>query len=162
LAYIIKKQDLMFGELKKILGIENVKIDLILSTPAVVDNHVHGIIKLSSLSAATVQSVTLKLIEKYYRGRSDSKRIDEYTIGFTELSNTIDVGKNDVIEIPFTLPYKRYQSEMDTMEQKNFLLGGLVKLAKKAKGVKSEYRIEAEAFVKGVKLNPIVKKAVEL
>ena len=40
-------------------------------------------------------------------------------------------------------------------KKKNFLFGGLVKAAKKLRGVRSEYRVEVEADVVGTALNPI-------
>jgi hypothetical protein len=151
----------MFGGLKKMLGIEGVKIDIILEEPLKISNGViRGKIQLTTLMDSIVHGVTLKLVEKYSRGRKDSKLIDEYTIGFTELNQHIELDKNDIIELPFALPFSVKESEMDKLQKSNFLLGGIVKLAKFGKGVKSDYRIEAEALVKGTKFNPLSRKEV--
>ena len=50
---------------------------------------------------------------------------------------------------------------MDQIEDSNFLVKPFIKLAKKLKKVKSEYRAEASAKIKGTKLDPIdIKKVV--
>ena len=51
-------------------------------------------------------------------------------------------------------------SEMDEVQDRNILLGPLVKAAKWVRGVKSEYRVVAEAKVKGVALDPFDKKII--
>jgi hypothetical protein len=153
----------MFGEIKKILGIEGVKIDVEIREPAKKSEaKINGVVKLTTLNTNKVTGIAIKLVEKYTRGRKDSKLIDEYTIGFVDLDEVFEVQKNDNVEIPFELPFKLYQSEMDKMQGSNFFAAGLVLLAKKAKGVKSEYRLEAEAYVTGTKLNPLCKKEIEL
>ncbi len=153
----------MFGGLKKILGIEGVKIDVITIEPSRLDDQiVKGKVVLTTLMDSKINSISMKLIEKYSRGRKDSKLIDEYTIGYVELNTPMELLKNEIIEIPFELPFKLRQSEMDKLQKSNFLLGGIVKLAKLGKGVKSEFRIEAEAFVTGTKLNPLCKKNIQL
>jgi hypothetical protein len=151
----------MFGGLKKMLGIEGVKIDVILNEPIKIEEKkITGTLLLSTMMDSTVNSISLKLIEKYSRGRKDSKLIDEYVIGYTDLNQIIELDKNDVVELPFELPFALKESEMDKFQKSNFLLGGLVKLAKLGKGVKSEFRIEAEALVKGTKFNPLFRKEV--
>jgi hypothetical protein len=151
----------MFGGLKKILGIEGVKIDIVAQEPVnISDRVVKGKIVLSTLMDSKVSSISMKLIEKYTRGRKDSKLIDEYTVGYVELSDSFLITKNEVIEIPFELPFVLKDSEMDKMQKSNFILGGIIKLAKLGKGVKSEFRIEAEALIPGTKLNPLCKKTI--
>ncbi len=153
----------MFGGIKKILGIEGVKIDVELSNPInKKDQLIKGKVKLTTLRESTIIGIAIKLVEKYHRGRKDSKLIDEYTIGFVELDETLHLTKDEIIEIPFELPFKIYQSQMDKMQESNIFTAGLVYLAKSVKGVKSEYRIEAEAIVTGTKLNPLCKKEVTL
>ncbi|MFM2392821.1 MAG: hypothetical protein RLZZ546_803 [Bacteroidota bacterium] len=150
----------MFGQIKKILGIEGVKLDLEIKNPVnKASGIVSGKIKLTTLRDSEVDSIILKMVEKYYRGRGESKLIDEYTIGFLELDEKIFLKKDEIIEVDFEVPFKLSKSEMDKLED-NILAFGLVKLAKTIKGVKSEYRIEAEAIVPGTKLNPSAKKQV--
>jgi hypothetical protein len=153
----------MFGEIKKMLGIEDVKIDIDVPEKAKIkDGIIEGKVKLTTLTDSFVESINIKLIEKYQRGRNESKLIDEYTIGEITLESKIKVAKQDVIEIPFTLPFKVFQSEMDKFEKDNFILGGLASIAKKVKGVSSTYKIVAEGIVKGTKLQPLKIKDIKL
>jgi hypothetical protein len=46
--------------------------------------------------------------------------------------------------------------------ERTFLLGGIAKAAKLLNAVKSEFRIEAEAKVRGTALNPFDKKLVSV
>lgn len=152
----------MFGQIKKILGIEGVKIDVEINNPVLKSaGKINGKIKLTTLRDSEVDSIILKLIEKYHRGRGNTKLIDEYTIGFLEMEEKIYLKKEDIVELEFEIPFKLSKSEMDKLEE-NILAFGLVKLAKTIKGVKSEYRIVAEAIVPGTKLNPVVQKEVSM
>jgi hypothetical protein len=151
----------MFGGIKKMLGIEGVKIDVEVFYPInKKEQLVKGKVKLTTLRESTIIGVAIKLIEKYHRGRKGSKLIDEYVIGFVELDQTMILAKDDIVEIPFELPFKIYESQMDKMQNSNIFAAGLVFLAKTVKGVKSEFRIEAEAIVTGTKLNPLSKKDI--
>jgi hypothetical protein len=152
----------MFGTVKKILGIEGVKLELVI--PSEVSKNqktIEGIIKLTSLSDKNVvDSIHLNFIEKYSRGRGESKLINEYNLGDLVLTQAITISKNDIIEIPFTLRFITGKSEMDKMADNNFLVRGLVSLAKKASAVSSVYTLMAEASVKGTTLSPFDKKVV--
>jgi len=145
----------MFGEIKKMLGIEDARISI--KVPEKIrkkDGSVKGTIVLTSMTNSEVTEINIKLIEKYFRGRGESKLIDEYTIGEINLDRVIEIKKNDIVEIPFDLPYRLFESEIDKLENKNFIFSGIAGLAKSVKGVKSEFRVEAMAYVKGTKLNP--------
>ncbi|MBC7884878.1 MAG: hypothetical protein H7X99_05350 [Saprospiraceae bacterium] len=154
----------MFGKVKKILGIEGVKLELIV--PDKVDKEagiVSGIVKLTSLSDNNlIESIHLKMIEKYSRGRGSSKLINEYPMGDLLKIENITISKNDIIEIPFELEFIYVQSEMDKLEDSNIFAKGLVKLAKKARGVHSEYSLRAEANIKGTALHPFDNKPLNL
>ena len=153
----------MFGEIKKMLGIEDVKIDLnIPEKVKLSEGIIKGTIKVTSLRDSNLDSIEVKLIEKYARGRKDSKLVDEYLCGLIVLEGKLDVKKQDIFEIPFELPFKVYQSEMDKVEANNFLLGGFIKVAKIIKGVKSSFRVEASAHVHGTTLAPFVKKELSI
>ena len=153
----------MFGEIKKLLGIEDIKIDLeIPEKVAKSSGLVQGKVILTTFRDSKVEQIDLKLIEKYHRGRKDSKLVDEYTLGEMTLDTSIEIKKQDIIEIPFELPFTIFRSEMDKIGDGNLVMGGVIKLAKKLKGVKSEYRIEATAHVKGTKLAPLSKKSINL
>ena len=96
------------------------------------------------------------------RAKKENQLIDEYLLGDIHLEQKIKVPANETIEIDFSLPFQLMQSEMDEYEDSNIVFGGLVKAAKWFSSVKSTYRIEATAKVKGVALDPFNKKMVEL
>lgn len=151
----------MIGKVKKWLGIEGVKMELIL--PELVHKEsrkIQGKIKFSSLHAQTISSFKLALIEKYARGRKEEKLIDEYELGLIEIQKSIDVPENGEVEIQFELPFEMTTSEMDDVAAKNIFAGAAVKALKYFEGVKSEFRIEAEATIKGVALSPFDKKEI--
>jgi len=150
----------MLKRFKKVLGIEGVKIELLLEEKYAKSGKLKGRAKLTSLSDQKVISVDLKLVEKYKRGRKKSQLIDEYSIGALKLDGPIQIAKDEEKIIEFELDYKLGESPMDFLEKKNFFYKGVVKAAKLLKGVKSTYRIEATANVKGTKLDPIDSKEI--
>lgn len=154
----------MFGKVKKVLGIETVKLELLL--PEDVDTDagiVSGILKLTSLSDKNViQSIHVEMTETYTRGRGDKKRTNDYTVGVLTKKEYIKMEKDDIIEIPFVLDFKVVKSEMDKMEETNFITSGIVKIAKKIKGVSSVYNVKAEVIIKGSTLHPFAVKSVNL
>lgn len=154
----------MFGSVKKILGIEGVKLELIVADEVKKEaGIISGIIKLTSLSDNNLlESISIQMIEKYSRGRGDSRLINEYPMGSLIKKDRINIAKNDIIEIPFEMEFVYVQSEMDKMEDANFMAKGLVKLAKKLRNVSSEYTLRAEAKIKGTTLNPFDTKMVKL
>ena len=153
----------MFKRVKKWLGIEGVKLELELPEEADKrSGQIHGKIRLQSMNAQTVTNINVILIEKYSRGRKKEKLIDEYELGRIELEESFDIIPDTVIEKAFTLPFELLKSEMDQMQDSNFVLGGIASVAKYFNAVKSEYYILAEAKVKGTALNPFDKKAILL
>ncbi|MBK8826573.1 MAG: hypothetical protein IPO26_07615 [Saprospiraceae bacterium] len=71
-------------------------------------------------------------------GGCDSQLINEYPMGELTMNNKINIGKNDVIEIPFELEFIYVQSEMDKLESNNIFARGLGEvLVKKLRNVKS-------------------------
>jgi hypothetical protein len=154
----------MFGSVKKILGIEGVKLELSVADEVKKEaGIISGIIKLTSLSDNNLlESISIQMIEKYSRGRGDSRLINEYPMGSLVKKEKISIAKNDIIEIPFEMEFVYVQSEMDKIEDSNFMAKGLVKLAKKLRNVSSEYSLRAEAKIKGTTLSPFDVKAVKL
>ncbi len=145
----------MFGKVKQWLGIEGVKVEL--HVPEKIeakDSSVEGTIRFYSMHDQTVKSLRVRLIEKYKRGRRVNKLVDEYTLGEIELIRNIEVPAHQYIEVEFSLPFNRVVSEMDAIEARNFIFKGAIRTAKLLRGVKSEFRIEAEADVRGTALNP--------
>lgn len=153
----------MFGKVKKWLGIEGVKVELLLPEMAFEQvGAVSGQLVFHSKNEQTVTAVRLKMIEKYSRGRGQEKLVDEYELGKITLNQLIEVPADEPMAVDFTLPFQISKSSVDKFGGKNFLTGGLVSLAKKLQAVNSEYRIEAEADVDGTALNPFVKKQIKL
>ena len=154
----------MFGKVKKILGIEGVKLELVIPEKINKDTGIiTGFIKFSSLSDNNnIETIHLKMIEKYTRGRGDSKLINEYVMGEMTMYENIVISKNDIVEVPFQLDFVYSKSEMDKLQENNFFTSGLVKFAKKLRGVHSEFTIRAEASIKGTTLNPFDIKPVQL
>ncbi len=148
----------MFGKVKKILGIESVKVEvqkLDKFNPKMTE--LTGELRFTTQNDAEIEFITMKVVEKYSRGRKDSLLIDEYEIGNIILNEKFSIGKQEIIEIPFTVPVVFAQSEMDQMAEQNFLLRGPIKLAKWLKRVKSSYRLSVEVKVKGTKLSPYIE-----
>ncbi len=153
----------MLNKVKKWLGIEGVKLELILPEKAEEETgKVNGKIRFFSMQDQKVTYIKVVMIERYTRGKKQDKLIDEYELGKIELNQAITVSKEKPLEVEFTLPFQRNKSEMDELEDSNIFMGGLVKLAKSLQGVKSEFFIQAEAKVTGTGLNPFDKKMIEV
>ena len=153
----------MIGRVKRWLGIEGVKVELIIPDKVEgSESTVNGIIRLHSMHEQTVESITVRMIEKYKRGRKGNKLVDEYTLGTIELIRDISVIPDEPVDIEFELPFERVKSEMDVAEGKNFVFRGAIKTAKMLKGVQSIYRIEAEADVRGTALNPFDARELDV
>ena len=119
-------------------------------------------VKFSTQSESKIKSFTLKITERYTRGRGKRKLTDEYDMGTYKHEKTFTISKEEVIEIPFDLKYDRMQSEMDRLEKSNFLTASIIGLAKKLKGVKSVFILTVEADVQGTKLDPFDKIELQL
>jgi hypothetical protein len=153
----------MFGKLKKILGVEGVKLELeILGEVSASEGNLAGIIHFYSMSSQTVNKVHIIFKERYRRGRGKDKLIDEYELGSIELDKTLQINKDEPAELPFQMPFKILKSSMDEFEEKNLFAKGIAKAAKFAKNVKSEFVLEAKANVEGTVLHPIAKKEIHL
>jgi len=153
----------MFGKVKRWLGIEGVKIELIL--PEQVsgnDGVIFGKIRFHTMHTQTVKSIKLILTEKYTRGRWKNKLADLYKIAEIESVEDIVVPADDPIEIDFELPFSLVKSDMDEIGDKNIVFQKVVNAAKLLKNVKSEYTLEVEAQIEGTALNPFDKKEVNI
>ena len=153
----------MIGKVKKWLGIEGVKLELDLPETIQRDGEMlYGKIRFTSLHAQTISAFKVVLIEKYSRGRQDDKLTDEYELGQVNVDKIIEVPAEGSVEVSFQLPFRVTNSEMDDMEDSNIFSGLLVKAVKFYENVDSNFRVEAEATIDGVALNPFDKKAIEL
>ena len=153
----------MFGKVKQWLGIEGVKVTLILPEAVLGDSGVvEGQLKFESMHTQTVTNIRVSLFEKYSRGRFKNKLADLYKIGEIELETEILVQANEAIAVDFELPFTISKSEMDELGDKNIIMKKIVGAAKKIKNVKSEFHIEAEAKVKGTALHPFDKQMLNI
>jgi hypothetical protein len=153
----------MIGKVKQWLGIEGVKLELILPTGfKPTQGTLHGKVRLVSKSEQTVTAIKLVIVEKYSRGRDEEQLVDEYELGRQIITDTIAVPAEGVpVEVPFLIEFSPVQSPVDEFGRKNFLFGGIAWAARKLRNASSEYRVEAEAQVRGVGLNPFDKKILE-
>lgn len=153
----------MIGKVKKWLGIEGVKLELVLPEEVKAKSGVvNGKLRFQSLNEQTVNGIKVALIERYTRGRGKEKLIDEYELGKREMAIEFNVPPEEIVEVDFSLPFELVKSDVDAFGDKNFLFSGLSSAARLLRGAKSTYRIEAEALVKGVALNPFDKKPLNL
>lgn len=148
--------------MKQWLGIEGVKLELILPpafSPA--QGSISGTVRLTSKHAQRVSAIKVVLVEKYARGKQDEQLVDEYELGRLLLTDLIEVpGEGVPIDVPFYLKFSVASSAVDDFGARNPLYGGLAWAAKKLRRVHSEYRLEAEAQVQGVGLNPFDKQVL--
>lgn len=153
----------MFGKVKQWLGIEGIKLEVVIpASVSVKSGQVEGKIRFSSMNEQKVDRIKIKMVEKYTRGRKEDRLTDEYPMGEIVLNQIIEVPAQEIIEVDFVLPFSLNKSEMDQLQEKNFLYGGLVKAAKWMSGVSSEFKIIAEANVLGTALNPFHEKELLL
>ncbi len=153
----------MIGKVKSFLGIESVKIKLEIPNEIPLDASAFpGKIIFTSKTRQTVKSVSIKLIEKYTRGRRKNKLVNEYVAGIIEYNKPFIVENNKEFAFEFTLPYNIAQSEMDKIGSSNFLTKGLIGIAKLLNNVKSTFRVEASAKVKGNAISPLTSKEIKV
>ena len=153
----------MFGRVKRWLGIEGVKLEL--DVPGEVrekEGAVEGVLRFYSMNAQTVTHIKVVMIEHYSRGRGKEKLIDEYELGDLDLFRNIEIPAHEEVEVPFRLPFTLIKSDVDSFGDRNLLFGGLANLARLTRNARSEFRLEAEARVKGTALNPFDKKQIHL
>lgn len=153
----------MFGKVKKWLGIEGVKVELILPEEVRRSSGlVKGKLRFYSMHAQTVTQIDLKMVERYSRGKEEERLVDEYKLGEISLKRNIEVPAGQAVEIGFELPFEVNSSQMDELGSSNPLMGGLVKISKWFSKVNSEFRIEVEANTLGVALHPFDKKNIKV
>jgi hypothetical protein len=151
----------MLGKVKQWLGIEGVKLELYLPDAIPANKtKVAGTIRLTSMNDQVVKRIQIAMIERYVRGRGDEQLVDEYQLGFLEIDEEIRVVAGATVEYPFVLEYEVARSEIDEFGARNFLNRLIAAGARRLNQVSSVYRVEAEAQVKGVALNPFDKKII--
>ena len=153
----------MIGKVKQWLGIEGVKLELVIPEgQALANGSISGIMRFQSMNPQTVTGIRVVLIERYSRGRKEERLIDEYELGRLEIQETFEVIPEEIVEKRFTLKFEALESDVDRWGNRNVLNRQIAKAARWFRKAESQYRVEAEAKVKGVALNPFDKKTVEL
>lgn len=153
----------MFGKVKKILGIEGAKIELVIPEKVnTSDGIINGTIFLQTINSTKIYSITISLIEVYSRGRGKAKRTDEYELGRVVLNDEISILKNQKAEVTFDLPFTVKSSAVDDFARKNIFASGVASLAKLVKGTNSTYHVQAVATEEGTRLNPKAKREIKL
>lgn len=152
----------MIGRVKKWLGIEGVKLELLVPDSIQLQSGVlKGSLRFQSMHSQRVTALRIVLIERYSRGRGNDRLVDDYRIGYLEIQKSLEIPSGKTVEVPFALPFSRTESNVDQLEHK-LLLRGLAKIAKAMNNVSSEFRIEAEAWVEGTALNPFARKVLQM
>lgn len=153
----------MIKKVKQWLGIEGVKLELNIPQGQRLSNQfISGTAHFQSMHEQTVTGIRFVLIEKYSRGRGEEQLIDEYELGSIELNETFVVKPEEEIIKPFQISFNLMQSEVDQWGSKNILNKQLAKAARWVRKAQSQYRVEAEARVKGVALNPFDKQTINI
>ena len=160
--YQSTNESTMIGKVKQWLGIEGVKLELdIPEGQMLTSGRLHGNIYLQSMNPQTVTGIRVVLIERYGRGRGEERLVDEYELGATELHETFGVEPGETVTKSFDLRFQVLQSAVDDWGSRNVINQQLAKAARWVRNAASQYRVEAEAKVKGVALNPFDKKVVK-
>ncbi len=153
----------MFGKVKRWLGIEGVKVTMVLPEAVRASSGlVEGHLKFETMHPQVITHIRVILMEKYVRGRWKNKLADLYKIGEIELDEIIEVPADTPILIDFKLPFTVAKSEMDEWGEKNYVFKKIVNTAKALKNVRSEFFVQAEAEVKGTKLSPFDKQELKM
>lgn len=153
----------MFGKVKKWLGIEGVKLELVIPEEIEASQGViHGKVQFYSMNPQTVTFIKVVLIERYTRGRGKERLSDEYELGAIQMQEVIDIPEHEPVEVDFDLPFSLVKSDIDEFGDRNLLFGGLARMARVLHNVSSDYRIEAEARVKGTALNPFDREVIRI
>ena len=87
----------MLKGLKKILGIEGVVIELEIPEEinTIKEKSIQGVLKMEAKGDSRITALEFKIIERYKRGRKDSKLIDEYQLGYQLYKDDIMMSKGD-------------------------------------------------------------------
>ena len=153
----------MLTKVKNWFGIEGVKMDILLPDDIrSVDGLFSGILVFNALTTQEVLYVKVKMVERYGRGRGSERLVNEYVLGELFIDKSIIIEANIETKLSFAFSFKYVTAPIDDFAKKNILFKGMANMAKKMSKVNSEFRIEAEAKVKGTALNPFVQKFFQL
>lgn len=153
----------IFDKIKDILGIEGLRIDIqIPEEVSKSDESIRGKLFFTSKSDKTIKSITIRLIEKYHRGKAEKALIDEYVLSELEMDLNVDITERAPAKLDFELPMNLLKSDMDRYADGNFVAKNLVKVAKKLKNVRSDYRVEVIAIIPDLTLNTVAQQVIKI
>jgi len=153
----------MLNKVKNWFGIEGVKMDILLPDDIRSgDGLFSGIFVFNALTPQEILNVNVKMVERYGRGRGSERLVNEYVLGELIIDKSIIIEANVETKLSFAFSFKYVTAPIDDFAKKNILFKGMANVAKKMSKVNSEFRIEAEAKVKGTALNPFVQKFFQL
>ena len=153
----------MLNKVKNWFGIEGVKMDILLPDDIrSVDGLFSGFLVFNSMTSQEIINVNIKMVDRYGRGRGAERLVNEYVLGDLVIDKSIIIEANVETKLSFAFSFKYVTAPIDDFASKNILFKGLANVAKKVSKVNSEFRIEAEAKVKGTALNPFVQKFFQL
>ena len=145
----------MLKRIKNMFGIEGVKVSI--DAPDKIDLNSKKLkfqIHVTSKTDLVLDLVSIKLIEKYRRGWGDSKLINEYVLYESVEDLDLLISAEEKLRAPLSISFDYTKSAMEKMAEKR-ILRPFVKLAMLTKKVKSTFRLEVTAKVKGVRMNPL-------
>ena len=147
----------MLNRLKNVLGVEGVSLALEVKPEFDLGSgRLGGALVISTLRPQTVRTLSLRLTERYTRGRGEHRRIDDYLLGELELDRSIDLKAGERVAVPFVLRFAARPSRLEEQLAAMPLLGSIVRRAAHlANGVQSVYTLTALASVAGVALDPV-------
>ena len=145
----------MFGQVKKWLGFDSVKIKIkpLEVYPYKIET-VNAELEFTANAPALVTYVKVKLIERYTRGRGENQKIDEYLLGEWTSDEEIEIDEKNPRVIFFKLPFTFQHSNIEKLEHSNLIGKGIATVFKTIKAAKSDYRLEAECLVEDSSKNP--------
>jgi len=153
----------MLNKVKNWFGIEGVKMDILLPDDIRSgDGLFSGILVFNALTPQEILNVNVKMVERYGRGRGSERLVNEYVLGELIIDKSIIIEANVETKLSFAFSFKYVTAPIDDFAKKNIFFKGMANVAKKMSKVNSEFRIEAEAKVKGTALNPFVQKFFQL
>jgi hypothetical protein len=151
----------MFGQVKKWLGFDSVKIKIKpLEVYTTKVETLNAELEFTANAPALVSYVKVKLIERYSRGRGENQKIDEYILGEWVSDAEIEIDGNNPKVIFFKLPFQFQHSNIEKLEHSNLIGKGIATVFKTIKAAKSDYRLEAQCLVEGSSKNPVDKVKV--
>ena len=144
----------MFGQVKKWLGFDSVKIKIkpLEVYPYKIET-LNAELEFTANAPALVTYVKVKLIERYTRGRGENQKIDEYLLGKWISDEAIEIDGTNPKIIFFKLPFKFQHSNIEKLEHSNLIGKGIATVFKTFKAAKSDYRLEAQCLVEGSSKN---------